>query len=327
MRRREVIALLGGAAAAWPLAARAQQPVMPVVGFLHVASAAPFVHLLAAFRQGLKETGFIEGQNVEIEFRWAEGQTGRLRELAADLVRRQVAVMVTGGGEAAAFAAKAETTTIPIVFNAALDPIKTGLVASLGRPGGNTTGVNIFTSELAAKRLGLLQDLVPGASVIGHLVNPDFPSAEANAREVEAAARMIGRSILLLRASSEHDIDAAFETVLHRRAGALLVAPDPFFNSRRNQIVALAARQAIPAIYEQREFAAAGGLMSYGTTLAEGYRQQGIYAGRILRGERSADLPVVQLTKFELVINLKTAQALGLAIPPGVLAIADEVIE
>ena len=326
MNRRSFITLLGGAAA-WPLAGRAQQPAMLVVGFLHVASAAPFVHLLAALRQGMKESGYVEGQNVAIEFRWAEGQSARLPELAADLVRRQVAVIVTGGGEAAAHAAKAATTTIPIVFNAGVDPVKTGLVASLGRPGGNATGVNIFTAELAAKRLGLLQELLPAASVIAHLVNPNYPPAEASASEVEAAARLIGRKILLLKASSQGQINSAFATIRNLQVGALLVGADPFFFSRRDQIVTLVGRQAIPAVYEQREFAVAGGLMSYGTSLTDGYRQMGIYAGRILKGEKPHELPVIQLTKFELVINLSTAKSLGLAIPPGVLAIADEVIE
>jgi putative tryptophan/tyrosine transport system substrate-binding protein len=327
MRRREFITLLGGAAATWPFAASAQQPAMPVIGFLHVASANPFVHLIAALRQGLKEAGYIEGRNVAIQFRWAEGQNTRLPELAADLVRLKVALIVTGGGEASAVAAKDATATIPIVFNVGGDPVKTGLVASLSRPGGNATGVNDFTSELVAKRLGLLQELLPTASVIAHLVNPNFPPAETNVREVESAAHLIGRQIHLLKASNESDINAAFATILRMQLGALLVGADPFFNSRRDQIVALAARHAIPAFYEQREFAAAGGLMSYGTSLTDAYRQQGIYAGRILKGEQPSDLPVMQLTKFDLVLNLKTAKALGLDVPPMLLARADEVIE
>jgi putative ABC transport system substrate-binding protein len=327
LRRREFITLVGGAAAAWPVVARAQQPAMPVIGFLGTASASPFAHLIAGFRQGLKETGYVEGQNVAIDFRWAEGQYDRVPALAADLVRRQVAVIVAVGGETSAFAAKAATTTIPIVFNVAGDPVKVGLVASLSRPGGNATGVNTFTTELAAKRLGLLHELIPTALLIAVLVNPNFSPAAANAREVEVAARVTGQKILLLKADSESGIDAAFATIGQMRPGALLVAADPFFNSRRDQIVALAARHTIPAVYEWREFAAAGGLMSYGTNLVDAYRQQGIYAGRILKGEKPADLPVMQLTKFELVINLKTAKALGIKISDNLLSLADEVID
>jgi putative ABC transport system substrate-binding protein len=300
---------------------------MPVIGFLGTASASPFAHLIAGFRQGLKETGYVEGQNVAIDFRWAEGQYDRVPALAADLVRRQVAVIVAVGGETSAFAAKAATTTIPIVFNVAGDPVKVGLVASLSRPGGNATGVNTFTAELAAKRLGLLHELIPTALLIAVLVNPNFSPAAANAREVEAAARVTRQKILLLKADSESGIDAAFATIGQMRPGALLVAADPFFNSRRDQIVALAARHTIPAVYEWREFAAAGGLMSYGTSLVDAYRQQGIYAGRILKGEKPADLPVMQLTKFELVINLKTAKALGIKISDNLLSLADEVID
>ena len=262
-----------------------------------------------------------------IEYRWAEGHYDRVPALMADLIRRQVAVIVTVGGETSAAAAKAATTTIPIVFNAATDPVKLGLVASLARPGGNATGVNTFTTELAEKRLGLLHDLVPAASTIAVLLNPDFAPAAVNARESETAARAVGKEVVIFNASSETEIETAFAKIVQARPGALLVGSDPFFNSRRDRIVLLAARHAIPAIYEWREFAEAGGLMSYGTSLVEAYRQQGVYAGRILKGEKPADLPVVQLSKFELVINLKTAKALGLAIPPGVLAIADEVIE
>ena len=326
MNRRELIASLGGAAAAWPLMARAQQTI-PVVGFLHVGSAKPFVHLVAGLRQGLKETGIVEGENVTIEFRWAEGHFDRLPALAADLVRRQVAVIVTGGGEHSVLAAKAATATIPIVFNIGGDPVKLGIVASLSRPGGNATGVNFFTDELEAKRLGLLHDLLPAASVIAHLVNPNYPPAEFNIREVAAAARIVGRQVVLLKASSENDIDAAFATISKMRAGALFVGTDPFFNSRRDQIVTLAARQALPAIYPQREFAAAGGLMSYGASITDTYRRIGVYAGRILKGEKPGDLPVLQPTKFDLIINLRTAKALGLTIPSGLHSIADEVIE
>jgi putative ABC transport system substrate-binding protein len=326
MRRREFITLLGGAAVAWPLTVRAQQPAMPVIGFLHVASAKPFEGIVAGFRQGLKEVGYTE-QNVTIEFRWAEGHYDRLAALAAELVRRQVAVIVTGGGEAPALAAKAATLTIPIVFNVGSDPVKMGLVASLSRPGGNLTGVNIHTTELAAKRVGLLHDLVPSGTVIAYLVNPNFPGTETNVKEVEAAARVLGLKIVLLKASSKSDIDAAFASIPEKRVGALLVGSDPFFTSQRDQFVALVARHAIPAIFEQREFAVAGGLMSYGTSLTDSYRQMGNYAGRILKGEKPTDLPIVQSAKFELVINLKTAKSLGLALPSGLLSIADEVIE
>jgi putative ABC transport system substrate-binding protein len=326
LRRREFITVLGGAVA-WPVTARVQQPTMPVVGFLGTASAGPFAHLVVGFRRGLQETGFVEGRNVAIEYRWAEGQYDRVPALAADLVRRQVAVIVTVGGETSAAATMAATATIPIVFNVGADPVKMGLVTSFARPGGNATGVNIFTTELVEKRLGLLRDLVPAATTVAVLSNPNFAAAVANVREAEAAARAIGKEVVNFNASSDAEIETAFANIVQARAGALLVGADPFFNSRRGLIVALAARHAIPAIYEWREFAEAGGLISYGTSLVEAYRQQGIYAGRILRGEKPADLPVVQLSKFELIINLNTARALGLAIPPGVLAIADQVIE
>jgi putative ABC transport system substrate-binding protein len=327
MRRREFIMLLGGASAAWPLAARAQQAALPVIGFLSIASAAPFAHLVAGLRRGLQETGFIEDRTVAFEYRWAGGQYDRLPELASDLVRRQVNVIVTSGGDNPALAAKAATATIPIVFNIGSDPVKVGLVASLARPGGNATGVNIFAIELVQKRLGLLLDLIPTASSIAVLINPNFAPAGANAREAEAVGRAARKEMVIFHAGSESEIDAAFARIAQARSGALLVGADPFFNSRREQIVAQAAHHAIPSIYAGREFAQAGGLISYGTSLVEAHRQQGIYAGRILKGEKPSDLPVVQLSKFELVINLKTAKALGLTIPPGVLAIADEVIE
>ena len=326
MKRREFITLLG-ATATWPLTAPAQQPAIPVVGFLGTASAGPFAHLVAGFRRGLQEAGFVEGRNVTIEYRWAEGQYDRVPALAADLVRRQVAIIVTVGGETSATAAKAATATIPIVFNVGADPVKLGLVTSLARPGGNATGVNIFTTELVEKRLGLLRDLVPAATTVAVLSNPNFPAAVANVRESEAAARAIGKQVVIFNASSDAKIETAFANIVQARPGALLVGADPFFNSRRGLIVALAARHAVPAIYEWREFAEAGGLVSYGTSLVEAYRQQGIYVGRILKGETPADLPIVQLSKFELIINLNTARALDFAIPPGVLAIADEVIE
>jgi putative tryptophan/tyrosine transport system substrate-binding protein len=327
VKRREFITLVGGAAAAWPLAARAQQPTMPLVGFLSILSPAPFAHLVAGLRRGLRDEGFVEGRNVEVEYRWAEGRYDRLPELAADLVRRQVAVIVTSGGDNPSLAAKAATATIPIVFNVGSDPVNVGLVASLARPGGNATSVNLFTSELAEKRFGLLNDAIPAAASFAVLANPNFPPGMDNARESEAVGRRLGKEVVIVHAGSEGEIDSAFARMAQLRPGALLVVGDPFFNGRREQIVALAARHAIPAIYEWREFAEAGGLMSYGTNLVEAYRQQGVYAGRILKGEKPMDLPVVQLSKFDLIINLKTANALGLTLPPGVLAIADEVIE
>jgi putative tryptophan/tyrosine transport system substrate-binding protein len=325
VQRREFFTLLGGAAAAWPLVARAQQP--PVVGFLSIATASSYAHLVAGFRRGLEENGFVEGRNMAIEYRWADGKYERLASLAADLVAQQVAVIVTSGGDNPALAAKAATRTTPIVFNAGDDPVKIGLVASLAHPGGNVTGVNIFTIELVEKRLGLLLDVVPAASSIAVLTNPNFAPAVSNARAAQLAAGRVGKSVALFEARTASEIDTAFVQMTQERPGALLVGSDPFFNSRREQIAELAARHAIPAIYEWREFAQAGGLMSYGTDLVEAYRLQGVYAGRILKGEKPADLPVVQLSKFALVINLKTANALGLSIAPGVLAIADEVIE
>jgi putative ABC transport system substrate-binding protein len=326
VKRREFMALLGGAAAAWPVMARAQQSAMPVIGFLNGASSAPFAHLVAAFRQGLNEIGYVEGRNVAIEFRWAEGQYDRLPEMVADLDRRHVAVIAATGGEQAGIAAKA-TTTIPIVFTSAFDPVKSGLVASLNRPGGNATGVNIFTAMMEGKRTGLLRELVPTDTRIAVLLNPAYANFEAQLKEVEEATRTLGLQIEILRASTERDLDTAFATLPQLRAGALQVAADPFFNSRRDHIVALAARHAVPTIYEQREFAVAGGLASYGTRLTDAYRQVGIYTGRILKGEKPADLPVVQLITFEFVINLKTAKALGLEVPPTVSARADEIIE
>jgi putative ABC transport system substrate-binding protein len=324
MRRREFITLIGGAAT-WPLAARAQQ-AMPVVGFLGVRSARVDALLVAAIRTGLAETGYVEGRNLRIEYRWAEGQIDRLPALAGDLLGRRVAVLMTGGN-AAAPAARAATTTIPIVFSTGGAPVKDGLVASLSQPGGNLTGVTTLARELGAKRLGLLQELVPKATTFGLLANPDDASAEAQARTVEEGARAIGRQLLVLKVRTEDEIDAAFTRLVQQRVSALLVSSDAFLRSRGKQIVQLAARHAIPTMYTVREDASVGGLISYGTNFADMYRQVGIYAGRILKGEKPADLPVMQPTKFELFINLKAAKALGLEVPPMLLARADEVIE
>jgi ABC-type uncharacterized transport system substrate-binding protein len=324
MKRREFITLLGGAAA-WPLAARAQQPAMPVVGFLDGQSFDP--HLMTAFRQTLKHAGYIEGRNVAIYFRSADGQTDRLVTLAGDIVGRRVAVIVTTGGGAAALAAYAATTTIPIVFVNGIDPVTSGLVTSLNRPGSNATGVYIFQQVLEGKRLGLLRGLVPAAAVIAVLLNSTNANFQAQLRGVQDAARALGQQVSILSASTERDIDVAFATVTGSGARALLVGSDPFFNSERDQVIALAARHAIPAIYEGREFAMAGGLASYGNSAPDAYRKAGIYAGRILKGEQPADLPVDQATKFELVINVTTAKALGLAVPASMQLLADEVIE
>jgi putative tryptophan/tyrosine transport system substrate-binding protein len=327
VKRRQFITLLGGAAAAWPLAARAQQPAVPVVGFVSSRSPNESASAVAAFRQGLTEAGYVEGQNVDIAFRWAEGQYDRLPALAADLARRQVAVIFATGGNPPAFAAKAATATIPIVFITGSDPVEVGLVASLSRPGSNVTGVSLFTSLLVAKRLELLRELVPTATTIAFLVNPNNSNAKPDTRVAQTAAGGFGRQLVVLGAGTENDIDTAFATLVQRRAHALLVNTDSFFLARRNQLVALAARHAVPTIHDLREFTAAGGLVSYGTNLADAYRQGGTYVGRILKGEKPANLPVVQPTKFDLVINLKTAKALGLSIPDKLIALADEVIE
>jgi putative ABC transport system substrate-binding protein len=325
VRRRAFITLLGGAAA-WPLAALAQRPAMPLIGFLSNISPDPIARPMVAFRDGLKEAGYTDLQNVTIEYRWAEGRNDQLPGLARDLVRRQVAVIVATGGGTSALAAKAATSQIPIVFSAATDPVQLGLVASLNRPGGNATGVFILTNNLEAKRLGLLQELVPSGT-IAVLANPQTPGAEAQLSEVHSAARALSRPAIVLNASSEHELDTAFAAVRKMGAKALLVAADPFFNTRREQVIQLAAQHAVPAIYEFREFPVEGGLMSYGTNLADAYHQIGLYTGRILKGEKPSELPVMQPTKLELVINLKAAKTLGLQIPDKLLALADEVIE
>jgi putative ABC transport system substrate-binding protein len=326
MRRREFITLLGGAATAWPLAARAQQPALPVVGLVSGGAADASARNVAAFRKGLGESGTIEGQNVTVEYYWLEGQFDRLPALMADLVRRRVAVIATTGGIVSALAAKAATATIPIVFGVGQDPVKLGLVASLARPGGNATGINFFARELAAKRLQLLHDLVPKAVRVAVLLNP-ANSDETTLPEVQEAARTIGLQIRILTAATVGEIDAAFATLARERPDALFVAAEAFFPSRRLQFVTLAARDRIPAAYSSREYVAAAGLMSYGTDLADTFRQVGVYTGNILKGAKPADLPVLQSTKFELVINLQTARALGIEVPPALLAIADEVIE
>jgi putative ABC transport system substrate-binding protein len=325
MRRRDFITALGGAAAAWPLTARAQQPVMPVVGFLRSTSAADSTHLVIAFREGLKEAGIVEGQNVATEYRYADNQIDRLPALVADLIRRPVAVIV--GNLAPALAAKATTTTVPIVFVTGGDPVQDGLVANLNRPGGNVTGVSFFSSVVGTKRLELLRQLVPRATTIAVLVNPENPNTEADRRDVQAAALAIGQDLIVLDARSVRDIETAFATFVQRGAGALLAGGGAFLNSNRERIVALAARHALPTSYAQRETVVAGGLMSYGASITDAYRQVGIYAGRILKGEKPADLPVMRSSKFEFVINLKTAKALGLTVPLIMQMTADEVIE
>jgi ABC-type uncharacterized transport system substrate-binding protein len=328
MRRREFISLLGGAAAAWPLAARAQQSDVPVIGLVNAGAREASADRVAAFRKGLSETGYVEGQNVAVEYHWFSGQYDRLPTLMADLVRRRVAIIATPGGTLAASAAKAATTTIPVVFGVAEDPVKLGLVSSLARPGGNATGINIFLWEVAAKRLGLLHELAPRAVRVAVLINPgNVPSAEATLRDLPEAARAIGLQIQILNASTSREIEAAFATLVRDRADALFVAPDTFFISRRVQFATLATRHGIPAAYSTRAEVEAGGLMSYGTDIPDMWRQVGVYAGQILKGAKPADLPVVQATKFEFVINLQTARALGLEVPPTLLARADEVIE
>jgi putative tryptophan/tyrosine transport system substrate-binding protein len=324
VKRREFITLLGSAAATWPLAAHAQQP-MPVIGFLNGASADGYAISARAFRRGLKDTGYVEGENVTIEYRWAEGQYNRLPALAAELVRRKVDVIAANG--VAVLPARAATTTIPIVFSTALDPVQLGLVASLSRPGGNITGVTSLNVEVAPKRLELLHELVPAANVIGLLVNPNNPNAQTLSGDMQAAARKLGLQLHVLHASNEHDFDRVFGALVQLRAGALVIGIDAFLTSHSEQLAALALRHALPAIYQYPEFTAAGGLMSYGNSIMESFRTVGVYTGRILKGEKRADLPVQQITKVELIINLKTAKALGLTVPDKLLALADEVIE
>ena len=324
MNRREFITLLGGAAA-WPLAARAQQSEIPVVGFLNGGSPNGYAPMVAAFHQGLKDTGYVEAQSVRIEHRWADGQYDRLPAMAADLVHRQVAVIVTNSP--GMLAAKAATTTIPIVFTTSGDPVELGFVASLARPGRNITGVTQLNVEVAPKRLELMHELVPTATIMAVLLNPTYPSAETQSRGMQAAARTLGLQLHILRASNERAIDDAFATSAQLRAGAFVISSDPFFNSRAEQFAALALRHAVPTIFQYREFAAAGGLMSYGGSIIDSYRQAGVYTGRILKGEKPAELPVMQPIKFEFVINLNTAKAFGLDVPPTLLARADEVIE
>jgi putative ABC transport system substrate-binding protein len=341
MRRREFILALGGAAA-WPIAARAalaseasgqrgvskaQQPALPVIGFLSSASPDAYAIRLRAFRQGLKEAGYVEGRNVEVEYRWSDGQNDKLPALAAELVRHRVALIVAAGGGPSATAAKAATATIPIVFGVAVDPVEAGLVASLNRPGGNATGVTTLNVELGPKRLELLHELVPRATVVALLINPTNPTSEAISRDLQAAAGALGLTLHVLHASAERDLDAVFAALVGLRAGALVIGPDIFFLARSEQLAALTVRHAMPAIFQYRPFAAAGGLMSYGSDETEYYGQIGIYAGRVLKGEKPGDLPVQQATKVELIINLKTAKALGITVPLPLLGRADEVIE
>ena len=326
MNRREFITLLGGVATAWPIVARAQQAAMPVLGFMSSRSPEDSVNVLGAFRKGLGEGGLIEGKNVGIEFRWARGAYNQLPALAAELVSREVAVLVAVGGDPSALAAKTATSTIPIVFNST-DPIKSGLVASLNRPGGNATGVYILTSDLEPKRLGLLHELLPGDAPFGVILNPKFPPAAQQGLELAQAARAISRPIIVQHASTDAELDAVLAALVRQRVVAMLVAGDPFFDTRRDHIIAFAAQQKLPTLYQSREYAADGGLMSYSVSFPEAYREVGNYAARLLNGAKPADLPVMQSVKYELVINLKTSKALGLDIPPKLLALADEVIE
>jgi putative ABC transport system substrate-binding protein len=327
MRRREFIGLLGSAAAAWPLSGHAQQLETPIIGFMSGRSPEDSVHLVAAFRQGLGEAGFVEGQNVVIEYRWALGHYDRLPALAADLVSRRVAVLAALGGDVSALAGKQATSTIPIVAGMGGDPIRSGLLESMSRPGGNVTGYTVLTSEMEPKRLGMLRDLVPGAAVIGVLLNPNFPPSAGQLQALEAAAQKTGQNIFISKASNDTELSAGLASFLQQKVGALLVCADPYFDTQRDKLIAFAAQNRLPTMYHFREFAVAGGLISYGPSITDAYRQAGIYAGRILKGAKPADLPFVQPTKFEFVINLKTAKALGLTIPAGLISFADEVIE
>jgi len=324
MRRRDFISLLCGAAA-WPLAARAQQSAPPVIGFLSSRSADDSARVVAAFRQGLAETGYVEDRNVVIEFRWAEGQLDRLPALASELVHRPVAVIAALGESG--YAAKAATTTIPIVLGSGGDPVELGLVTSLNRPGGNVTGATFLTAQLGAKRLGLLRDLVPGADVVALLINPNTAVGRVQTRDVQQAAHALGQNLIVLNGGSDESIEASFATLSQKRVAALLVGGDPFFDTRRDRLIALALQYRVPAIYQFREYALAGGLMSYGASITDMYHQVGLYVGRVLKGEKPADLPVMQVSKFETVINLKTAKALGIKISDNLLSLADEVIE
>jgi len=327
MRRREFITLLCGSAAVWPVGARAQQKGVPLIGFLNTQSADSFSHLVAGFQQGLSEAGFLEGQNIQIEYRWAEGRYDRLPELANDLVHRGIAVLVATGGEPAALAAKGSTQTIPIVFLIGGDPVRIGLVSGMNRPGGNATGATLLSTEIEVKRLGLLKELLPKANLIAALINPDFPLAEARRQDVLEAASRVGLKTIVVTARSESEFEPAFTTAIEQRADALMVFAEPLFNSRREQLATLAERYKLPAIYEVREYALAGGLMSYGADIVGLYREVAHYTARILRGEKPSDLPIIQPTKFQTVINLKSAKALGLTVPPTLLATADDVIE
>jgi putative tryptophan/tyrosine transport system substrate-binding protein len=326
VKRREFISFIGSAAATWPLAVRAQQQAVPVIGFLSTLSSTVAAAQLGGFNQGLNEAGYVENRNVAIEFRWAEGHYDRLPALAADLVDRRVAVIMAGGPPAA-LVAKAATSTIPVVFTSGDDPVQSGLVPSLNSPGGNITGVHFFVSELSAKRLGLLHDLLPQVTVIAAMLNPTSPSAERQAKDLQNAGRALGLQIQIVNASSAQETDAAFDAFGLQKVGAVIIGSDPSYYVRREQIVALAARHAIPTVYEQREYVEAGGLMSYGTNVRDGYRLAATYVGRILKGKKPADLPVVQETKFELLLNIKTAKTLGIKIPDNVLSLADDVIE
>ncbi len=327
MKRREFIAVLGGTVATWPIVTYAEQPRVPLIGYVSSRSLADSTSLVAAFRKGLNESGYVEGQNVAIEFRWAEGQYDRLPALVAELVQQGAAMLVTAGGEPSAIAAKAATSTVPIVFTVGGDPVKIGLVESLSRPGGNATGVSLLTTAPESKRLGLLRELVPGTKVVGVLIDPNFQEAEAQARELHDAAGKISQRIHIAYARNDGELNLAFEALVQERADTLLVTADPFFDTRQDRIIAFAAQNRLPSIYQFRQYAVGGGLMSYGASFADGYRQVGVYAGQILKGAKPADLPIVQSVKFEFVINLKTAKVMGIEVPAMLLARADEVIE